>query len=479
MKVLAAFLANTIANFLIGLLVAKFLGPEEYGRFALSFSIAVVAQIALFDWLRLAATRFYSAQARREAPEIRATLDASFILLAAALAIGGGLFLYARQGVEPGDALIALALALAIVNGSFDYSTALLRARFEDRLYVRMMLVKNVLALALTGGGAFLFHSAGIALAGSLASLFGAALTARGALRDPGASPLGAQSAAARMLIGYSAPIVAANLLYQSVPLAARAFVASFYGFAETGQLSLAYDLGIRAVQALGSALDVLLFQIAVAAHERHGPDRAKEQIARNMAIVIAFLAPGCVGIWLIMPSIEELIVPAQFRGPFGRYLDLLLPGLFAMAIIQFAVAPVFQIAKRTQPLIAAASIAAASGLVLALVLPRGDDASSLALAQCGAYIVALVALIGFAARAEPQWPRPRDLLATAVAVAAMTLALQPTRSLPPGLFTLVVQIGAGAGVYGALTLLLDTAGLRGTAAAALRPVLARARAAF
>ncbi|MFO1126327.1 MAG: hypothetical protein U1E25_14350 [Methylocystis sp.] len=59
MNVLLAFLANTIVNFIIGLTVAKFLGPEEYGRFALAFSIAVVVQTALYDWLRLSATRLF------------------------------------------------------------------------------------------------------------------------------------------------------------------------------------------------------------------------------------------------------------------------------------------------------------------------------------------------------------------------------------------------------------------------------------
>ncbi len=341
------------------------------------------------------------------------------------------------------------------------------------------MLVKNVLALALTGGGAFIFHSAGMALAGSLASLLGAVLTARAALDDPGASPRGARSDTARMLIAYSAPIVAANLLYQSVPLAARALVASLYGFAESGQFSLAYDLGIRAVQALGSALDVLLFQIAVAAHERHGADKAKEQIARNMTVIVAFLLPACVGIWLTMPSIEALIVPAQFRGPFGHYLDLLLPGLFAMALIQFAINPVFQIAKKTLPLVAAASIAVVAGFSFAVVLPRGADASSLALAQCGAYIVALVALAAFAARTAPQWPRPRDSLASLAATAAMILALHPLDGLPPGILTLLLQIGVGGAVYGALTLAFDTAGLRGLALSWLRPIMARARAAL
>src|SRR6476619_8052901 len=36
MRVLGAFLCNTLCNFGIGLIVAKFLGPAEYGRFALA-----------------------------------------------------------------------------------------------------------------------------------------------------------------------------------------------------------------------------------------------------------------------------------------------------------------------------------------------------------------------------------------------------------------------------------------------------------
>ena len=41
MKVVLAFLLNVAFNFAVGLLVAKFLGPEEYGRFALALATAV------------------------------------------------------------------------------------------------------------------------------------------------------------------------------------------------------------------------------------------------------------------------------------------------------------------------------------------------------------------------------------------------------------------------------------------------------
>ena len=464
MNVLLAFLANSATNVVIGLLVAKYLGPEEYGRFAIAFSISAVVQTALFDWLRLAATRFYSVRVRDQKPVVRATLDMSFVAVVCALALATVLFAYFGPTLDFDGVLILLALLTAVVNGLFDYSTALVRARFDDQLFGRLVFVKNLLSLLLTGGGAFLFHSAGVALAGTIASLFGTVIAARASLTDKGAPPGAARRETAAALIAYSAPIVTANLLYQAIPLAARSTVADVYDFAETGQFALAFDLGMRAMLAFGSALDVLLFQIAVAAHENHGAERARRQVGRNMAVVLAFLLPACTGLFLVMPSIELLIVPAQFRGPFAHYLSLLLPGLFAMGMILFGVNPVFQIGKKTAPMVGAALIAVAAGFFLAVALPWGRDASSLALAQCGAYLAALVATLFFAARAKPIWPRPRDVAFAVVATGGMVAVLSPLREMTPGILTLLLQVSLGAAAYGVLTLIFDTAGLRGQA---------------
>lgn len=469
MKVLLAFLANTIANFIIGLMVAKFLGPEEYGRFALAFSIAVVVQTALYDWLRLSATRFYSQRTRASAPNVRATLDASFVYVT--LFLIGATALYALIGptLDFEGVLILLALLTASANGLFDYSTALARARFHDEAYWRLVLVKNVLALLFIGGGAVVFRSAGVALAGGVASLFGTVVLARAALRDPGVNLRDARRDTALSLAAYSAPIVASHLLYQAMPLAARSIVASVYDFAETGQFALAYDLGMRAVMAFGSALDVLLFQIAVAAHEEHGEDRGRAQVSRNMTVVMAFLLPACAGLWLVMPSVEALIVPTQYRGPFGHYIGLLLPGLFAMALVSFGVNPVFQIDKRTAPLTIASLAAVVVAFALLMALPWGADASNLAIAQAGGYLAALAATIYFALEAQPVWPSLRDVVAALVATGLMAAALMPTRALTPGVLTLILQIAAGAGVYGVLAVGFDIAGLRRLAMTSLR----------
>jgi O-antigen/teichoic acid export membrane protein len=476
MTVFLVSFCNILFNFAIGLLVAKFLGPEEYGRFALAYATAIFVQTGFFDWIRLGATRFYSERIRYEEPALRATLDFGFAIITAGLAVGICLLLFTGIRFTLSYGLIALALSVAVANGLFDYHTALVRACFDDRLFARLALVKNGVAFTLMGGGAFLFGSAKMTLIGTIISLGGSVVTARAALRDPASKPYLARLPIARSLMAYSLPIVGANLLYLAIPLANRSILAILDGFSETGQFSLAYDFGTKAVQAIGSALDIVLFQIAVATHELHGSVQARHQIARNMTIVIAMVLPACTGLWLTLPSIEELVVPEAFRGPFDVLLPLMMAGLFCMAMIQFAINPIFLIQKKTLPLIAAALVACAADPILLLVLRQDDGASSLAIAQTGAMLAALIVLIGFASLTWQQWPRPRDLAVAVFANALMGAIVLPMRSQEPGLATLFEQIATGVIIYAVVVLGLDVAGLRGIVLARLRLTFARTK---
>ncbi|HUI21121.1 MAG TPA: lipopolysaccharide biosynthesis protein [Methylocella sp.] len=474
MTVFFVTFCNILFNFAIGLLVAKFLGPEEYGRFALAYATAIFVQTGFFDWIRLGTTRFYSERIRYEEPALRATFDFGFALITVGLAAGASLLLFAGVKFTLSYGLIALALSVAVTNGLYDYHTALVRARFDDRLFARLAFVKTIVAFALMGGGAFLFGSAEMTLAGTIVSLGGSVVTARAALRDPGSKFHLARLSMARGLMAYSLPIVGANLLYLAIPLANRSILAIVDGFSEAGQFSLAYDFGTKAVQAIGSAFDIVLFQIAVATHELHGPAQARQQIARNMTIVIGMVLPACTGLWLTLPSIEQLVVPEAFRGHFDLLLPLMMTGLFCMAIVQYAITPIFQIEKKTAPLIAAALAACAADPFFLLIMHRGGAASSLAIAQACAMLTALLVLIAFARPTWRQWPRPRDLTVAVFGNALMGAIVLPMRDHEPGLATLVEQVVTGAAIYATVVLGLDIAGLRGLIVARLRVTFAR-----
>jgi O-antigen/teichoic acid export membrane protein len=469
MRIVFAFFVNTLFNFAIGLLVAKFLGPEQFGRFALALAVAVVIQNAAFDWIRLTAVRFYSERSRSARPELRATLDTTFAILACGVVALAFVAVLTGMTFALPQSLVGLAVAAAICNGLFDYHTALVRARFHDRLYGRLLITKNILALTLTVGGAFVFGSAQMALAGTCFSMAGSLIVAREALRDPAAALRLARRSLAFEYMRYSLPIAAASFLYLMIPFINRALITAYYGFAETGQFSLALDIGTRVMAAIGTALDVLLFQIAVRADELHGPERAKEQLARNMAVVFAVILPTTTGLWLILPSLEHLVVPQEFRGPFAHYLALLLPGLLCYGLMNFAINPIFQIGKRTAPLIAGAVAACALDPLFIALLPHSADASRFAIAQAGAMVGALITLLCFALFTRPRWPRGRDLAIAAVATLAMGTVLMPLRQWQPGVATLVVEIIAGTTIYAAFIAAFDMAGLRSLAFVKLR----------
>jgi O-antigen/teichoic acid export membrane protein len=178
--------------------------------------------------------------------------------------------------------------------------------------------------------------------------------------------------------------------------------------------------------------------------------------------------------VWIILPSVEALIVPEAFRGPFAHFLTLLLPGLFLFSFGQFAVNAIFQIARKTLPMVFSALAACVANLGFALLLPRGDDASSLAVAQSLAMGVGLVALLGFAQLNAPQWPRVRDIALSIAGCALMAALAAPLRACPPGFGLMLGQITLGGASYALVVAVFDVAGLRTAARRTIAPHAAR-----
>lgn len=462
------FILNSLFNFVIGLLVARFLGPAEYGRYALALSIGVVLQTLSLDWLRLSATRFYSEQDRANRPEIRATLDVIFAATACLALVGAVGIAFSGFNLPLSPGLSALAIGTAVANGLFEFSAALVRARFLDRAYGMLVIAKTLLSVCLTVGGASVFHSATVALVGLILSAVGSLAIGHRALNDPQAHPRLAESGLARRYAVYALPIVFANVLYQTVPMINRGLVAQIHDFALAGQLALAFEIGIRIVGAIGSALDVLLFQMAVLAEKTFGAEAARDQISRNMGLVFAIIVPVVAGCWLILPSFEQLLVPEHFRGPFGYYFTLMLPAMLCFALSNYGVGPAFQIAHRTLPLIIGGFAALVADGLAILLLPSAADASSFALAQSISSCAGLAAMIFFLFVLAPIWPKPRDIGGAIAATAAMLMAVAPLRAMPPGVVTLLLEVAGGVGVYAFGVLVLDVGRLRSMLAARL-----------
>jgi O-antigen/teichoic acid export membrane protein len=177
--------------------------------------------------------------------------------------------------------------------------------------------------------------------------------------------------------------------------------------------------------------------------------------------LVFALMLPCAAGFWAVLPALQALAVPEAYRGPFALYAGLLIPGLFCLALLNFALNPVFQIRRKTAPVIAAALAGlAANGLGLVL-LPGLVGPPGVAMAQTLGLSVATLALALRALTGPERVAMPwRDLAAATLGCAAMTLALWPFREFDPAA-ALAICLPLGVLVYGVFVWSLDIAGLR------------------
>lgn len=477
MLLVAAFLLSAVLSFALSLTIAALVGPGPFGRYGIAVSLALVLTTALFEWLRLSTTRFYSERTRVGDPAIRSTLDLLYLAVALALACVTGLVslpvgtLAMPTGFSP--ALLAAAVAAAIGTGFSDYRMALARCRFLDRPYAGVVIGRGAAMFVLMAGTAwFVGEPTAILFAWAVAGM-GAALAATRPLAD--ARSPGRQ--ARRELIGrfcrYAIPLVAASAVYQVIPFANRAILASRAGYVEVGYFSLASEIAARLFQNLGAALDVALFQIAIRAQEEHGPDAAERQVERNLAITVAIVVPAAAGLAAVWPSFEGLFAPLAFRGNLDSTAQAVIPAFALFALAQYAMNPLFQIRHRTGIVVAAALVALALDVGGLLLWPNLVEPAEVARVQAGALAVALAVLLVLAVASGVRLPW-RAIGVTLGSAALMSATLWPWRSALPAAAELPLQVAAGALVYGGLALAFDLCGVR--AAFLQRVALARKR---
>lgn len=461
MTVIVPFVINAGLNFVLGLLIALFLGPAEFGRYAIGAAIIVLVNTALLDWLKLSAIRFYSMKTRETQPEIRATLD----LLAAgiSIALSGLLVAAVVAGIDfrlPAM-LVSAAVLAGVGAGLFDYHGAIARARFLDAAYARLIIIKNLMALLLMVGGAWLTRDPSIVLLGGLLSIAVALLTVRRALADAPLSIAGARRDVAWMFFVYALPLVAGNAIYSLIPLLNRSLLANAYGYAEAGYFSLASDMGLRLFGTLGAMLEIVLLREVIRLDESRGRTAALERIAQNVPVVLMVGLPVAVGLWVVLPAFDQLIVPASFRGRFESYMAILIPGFAAITLFQAALYPVFLIGKRTGIATLAALLGLGVNVLLGLALVSGLGPLAYATGQTAAFLVVLAITGSAALRGLPALPPWRDCALIGLAAFAMAFATWPLRGRFVAPVELALQMSVGVVVYGGVIFGCDAAGCR------------------
>jgi O-antigen/teichoic acid export membrane protein len=456
----ALFALNAFLNLGLALALAWALPASAYGAFTVYFAAALLLGNLSYDWVRFSAVRFYTPLARAKEPALRSTLDVALcassgfaVALAFVIAVSGAL-------PERSPASLAALLAVTAANAAFEYWTALCRARFDARRYAVMVIARNVFTFGLTVPVALFTSSFLMTLFALAAAIVPSVVYGATRLKDKEARPALATWALAMRFSRYAAPMVLAEGCYLLIAVVNRTFLARGASLAEAGAYALTFDLAFRMLAVTASVGDAVLFPRLVANLHLQGAARTREELARNMAVMLLVLMPAALGFALVAEPVAQLLLAEHFRDAFARYAPIAVAAAFAYTAQSFVLRPAFQVELRTADISLAAVAAVLVDLAVLMLMPGGGLLAACLAHLAGMYVgLALVLRRAIAARLI-DWPM-RDIGKIAIGILLLGACVAPLRFEGHAFLTLLARGACGTFVYAVSVWVLDVAGLR------------------
>ncbi len=320
---LAWSLGNAVVSKLgpmvIGIALARLLGPEEFGTYAVAW-VAMLAVLAFNDLgVGLAVVR-WDEEPEVIAPTINTVCVASSVVLAAAMAVAAGPFASAMN--NPAAAPLVRMLAICVlINGLVSTPAAVLQRAFRQD---QRMVVDQVnmwvgalvsIGLAVVGAGAASLVVGRLAGAGLSALLF---------LRySPVPYRFGWDVRLWRRLLRFGLPLAGTSVLVFLLGFTDQLVVGKLSGSTALGAYLLAFNLASWPVQLLSQPLRSVA--PAMFARLRTQPGVMHERFQQLTRPLAAAALPGCVGIAAAAPEITRLVYGSAWDAAAGplRWLAL------------------------------------------------------------------------------------------------------------------------------------------------------------
>jgi O-antigen/teichoic acid export membrane protein len=471
------YLPSNIVQALVGfgsiLVFTRILTPEEFGQYALGFSVMTLAHTCLFTWLEAAMARYWAAQ--KDAGSLAdhfATLYRAFAWLAAVFipAVAIGLWLWpAGAGVKWAAAAgLSSILARSVVRIAQERR----RASGQVGASVRLDITQNA------GGFGFGAAFALLGLGGSapLLGLMAASLVCLPfALPQELAAARGGKLDWSRLkrCAAYGFPVSAAMVLALVLASSDRFMIAAFLDEASVGAYHAAYSLSNRTLDIMFLWLGAAGGPAMVMALERGGMEALQKAAREQVSTILLITVPAAAGLALVARPLAEVMVGEGLREAAAQVTPwIALAGFFGGLATHYLL-QAFTLGQRTRLLLLASCVPVVANLALNFVLiPRyGLIGAAWTTATTYAFAAASYWTLGRRAMALPI---PLDtLLKAGVSAGVMAIAVL---ALPAfgGFVELMMKAAVGAAVYAACALALDVANVRAPASRVFKAVQAR-----
>lgn len=470
---IAGYLPATIVPALVSLGVVlaytRLLSPAAYGRYSLAFTCLTVVQISLFYPFGLSIVRFYPAAARQNtAADLVRTSYVGVLITGVVAAILAALALVTLPLPAKLLPVLWLAVPLLLLRAFIAVGQAVRRAGDAVGAYgivesgqALIGFAVGITLVVLRGPTAenvmlgLLVGTASVALIG-----------AKGfwrAFRN-GRFDTVLQRNAWR----FAAPVALTYVVSAALQYGDRFLVAGLAGAQALGIYAVATVLVDRPTAMAGIAVTTATFPRVVNVLEHDGLEAARRQLGFNGILLLAVLAPACVGLVLIAPDLARITVGPAFRTGLGALLPIIAATTLMRNMSAHFVDHAYHLARRSDVMLLAYGPFAVLNLAAdAVLIPRFGllGAAWVALAclslQCAVSTV-------LARRVFPLWLPAGGVARIALAMVPMSVLAWLITPHNPWLHLVLVS-GESVVTYGVMLVVLDLGGIRAPLAARLR----------
>ncbi|MFJ6023830.1 lipopolysaccharide biosynthesis protein [Brevundimonas sp. NPDC092305] len=460
---LPANIVQGVVGFLAIVLFTRILSPEDFGRYALAFSVTTLVHVAVFTWLEAAMARFWATEepgpglAAHFASLYRAAFLVSLIYVpVVALAIW----------LWPADPNFKLALAFGLCSSPIRCLAKLgqerLRAAGEVSRSAGLDMGVTISGLIIGVGFAMLGAGGASPLIGlALGSLAALPFVLPGELRQARTGVVTVQRV--QTYAGYGYPIAASLALTVVLASTDRFLLAAFLDEAAVGAYHAGYTIANRTLDVLFLWLGTAGQPALVMALERGGGERLREAAREQASTFLLIGLPAAAGVALVARSLAEVLIGEDLRTAAALVTPWIALSALLYGLTAYYFGQAFTLGKKTRLLLVAMAIPALLNVVLNLILVPRFGVVGAAWATAASFGVGMLATMGIGRRAVTL-PIPwESLIRCGVATGVMALVVVQLPAIG-GFPELVLDAATGGVVYAAVALTINAAGVRDVA---------------
>ncbi|MEM7327868.1 MAG: lipopolysaccharide biosynthesis protein [Pseudomonadota bacterium] len=454
-------IASGIAAFGGVYVFTRLLDADEYGRYALMFSIMTLVHMLSLTAAEAAAFRFAGeAEAKKTLPDhFRTTLSLSIRSLIVAMLLLTGLAI-AFQKLPNYVAILPWIALLIPINSMIQ--VALESHRASERVG-RYALIATTQILGGFGFGALLAWKTGFGAASpfigmAIAGAFWSVSESRWLFQQAKGGTTDPQRRRAYLMFG--APIAAALVLDLVLSAADRFLIVAFLGEAAVGEYAAGYGVADKSVLLICAWAAMAAAPLVMAAYEQGGHEAAAQESRGLIRTLLLLGIPAATGLALVATPLSEALIGESVREGARQIIPwIAFAGLLNGLIIHYY-SEVFNLTHRTGELALLMLIPALTNIGLNLILIPRLELLGAVIATLASYALGL-AVLAIRGRRLIALPLPlADLLKVSVAALAMwpVIWILPDLGSWPELF---LKIAAGGITYVLMALALDAGGAR------------------